>query len=153
MLIRKAQLTDVKPISQLVINTANQFFSEDFSADGLAKFKADFAEEKICERLADASFSYYVTELGDEIIAVCAIRNGSHLYNLFTRADYHRQGVAKALWQYVVAELLQSGVSKVTVNASNYAVPAYEKLGFVRVGERQVFEGVPFNPMVSEISR
>lgn len=152
MPIRKAQLTDAKSISQLLINASDQFFREDFSAAGLAKFKADFAEGKIRERLVDAAFSYYVTEEDDEIIAVCAIRNGAHLYNLFTRADYHRQGVAKALWQYVIAELLQHGISKVTVNTSNYAVPAYEKLGFVRVGERQVFEGIPFNPMVCEIN-
>jgi predicted GNAT family N-acyltransferase len=61
--------------------------------------------------------------------------------------------VARALWQQVAHELKRDGVSKVTVNASNYAVPAYEKLGFVRVGEMKVFEGIPFNPMVNELSR
>jgi ribosomal protein S18 acetylase RimI-like enzyme len=153
MIIRTATINDAAPISQLVTESAEQFFAHDFTPEGLAKFKADFSAAKVREKLNSAEFAYYVAEIDGEIIAVCSIRNGSHLYNLFTRADYHCQGVARALWQQVAHELKRDGVSKVTVNASNYAVPAYEKLGFVRVGEMKVFEGIPFNPMVNELSR
>lgn len=151
MKIRVAQKTDAPQISQLLIDSANQFFANDFSVTGLAKFKADFTEQRISERLESHEFSYYVTEQVGEIIAVCAIRNDKHLYNLFTRADYQRQGIAKLLWHHVTEELKRENVSIVTVNASNYAVPAYEKLGFVRVGEMQVFEDISFNPMVNDL--
>lgn len=153
MIIRTATINDAAAISQLVTESAEQFFVHDFTTEGLAKFKADFSEEHVREKLNSTEFAYYVAEIEGDIIAVCSIRNNSHLYNLFTRADYQRKGVARELWQHVVNELKRDGVNSVTVNASNYAVPAYEKLGFVRVGEMKVFAWIPFNPMVNELSR
>lgn len=46
----------------------------------------------------------------------------------------------------VACEGGQAGVR--TVNASNYAVPVYEALGFVRTAPMQCKNGVYFNPMV-----
>ena len=39
-----------------------------------------------------------------------------------------------------------------TVNASNYAVQAYEHLGLVLEGEAQEVKGVIFNPMQCRVS-
>jgi predicted GNAT family N-acyltransferase len=37
------------------------------------------------------------------------------------------------------------------VNSSRYAVPVYEKLGFKRIAEEQISNGIIFNPMKANI--
>jgi len=46
---------------------------------------------------------------------------------------------------------MNNGVTEVTVNASNSAVPVYERLGFIRVSETQDVNGIVINPMVYRV--
>jgi ribosomal protein S18 acetylase RimI-like enzyme len=151
MQIRRASIEDAQAISQLLLASADQFFSEDFSAAGLARFKADFATDQLRERLQSEDYWYLVAEDTAAIVGVCAIRGNSHLYNLFTCANHHRKGLARSLWECAVQKMKSNGVIDVTVNASNYAIPAYERLGFKRVGPTQEVGGVVFNPMISRL--
>lgn len=152
MQLRTATCNDAKAISQLLISSANTFFADDFSDAGLARFKADFTENRVNERICANEFRYYVADIGGQLAGVCAIRGDSHLYNLFTAAQFQRRGVAKALWQHAMQFMAETGVDEATVNASNYAVSAYERLGFVRTGVTQCVDGIVFNPMVIKFS-
>jgi len=42
--------------------------------------------------------------------------------------------------------------AEISVNSSSFAVPIYEKLGFHRIGERQVRNGIGFIPMILKLS-
>jgi GNAT superfamily N-acetyltransferase len=60
------------------------------------------------------------------------------LYHLFVDRRWQRRGIARRLWEAGRAAALASGASgSFTVNASNYALPFYEALGFVRSGPMQ----------------
>ncbi len=43
--------------------------------------------------------------------------------------------------------LAQSRTEQITVNASPYAVPVYEKLGFQAVDDEQLTDGIRYTPM------
>ncbi|MFQ9593448.1 MAG: GNAT family N-acetyltransferase, partial [Anaerostipes caccae] len=55
-----------------------------------------------------------------------------------------KQGIGRALWNYFLA---QSRTEQITVNASPYAVPVYEKLGFQAVDDEQLTDGIRYTPM------
>lgn len=55
-------------------------------------------------------------------------KNRRHICCFFVKAQYHRQGIGRKLWEYLLAN---SSSEVITVNSSPYAVPVYHKLGFV----------------------
>jgi len=93
-------------------------------------------------------FRFYVAEHRKSIAGVAAIRSNSHLFYLFVGKAYQRTGLARRLWAQVMADsLTQGNPGRFTVNASNHAVPAYEKLGFQRTEPTKNTGGVLYNPM------
>ena len=72
--------------------------------------------------------------------------NDRHLYHLFVHSSYHRRGIARRLWERARAEIGAAEI-RFTVNASLYAVPLYESLGFRASGTETRKDGVIFLPM------
>jgi len=139
---------DAPKVSEFVRGLSEEFIVGEFSAEARARFLDDHSEEKIKERLM-GDFRFYVAEHRKSIAGVAAIRSNSHLFYLFVGKAYRRTGLARRLWAQVIADsLAQGNPGKFTVNASNHAVPAYEKLGFQRTEPTKNTDGVLYNPMV-----
>lgn len=84
---------------------------------------------------------------GDSLTGVIATRNkGGHIMFLFVEEGYHRRGIAARLVEWAMA---RCPGPVLTVNASDYAIPAYERMGFRVTGERTDEDGVGFTPMES----
>ena len=99
------------------------------------------------KRLA-GDFRFYLAESASQLAGVVAIRSNTHLYCLFVDKPFKRTGLARRLWAQVKEESLKLGNDgDFTVNASNYAVAAYEKLGFRRTESTKESNGVLYNPM------
>jgi len=93
-------------------------------------------------------FRFYLAEDGNELAGVAAMRGNTHLYYLFTGKPYQGRGLARRLWAHAKEEALALGnPGRFTVNASNYAVAAYERLGFRRSEAAKERKGVKYNPM------
>lgn len=150
MLIRHAKEDDAKQISDLLIDSAREFFADDFTESGMALFMDDCTVARLLERLRHGD-RYYVAVVDDVIAGMCAVRRGNHLYSLFTDKAYHRRGIARRLWERALADIRESGYQEVTVKASNYAAEAYERLGFVRTGAREEKKGIVSNPMTFQL--
>ena len=130
---------------------SEEFIVEEFSAEARARFLGDHSEARVRARLA-GDFRFYIAEHREGIAGVAAIRSNSHLYYLFVGKAHQRMGLARRLLAQVMADSMAQGYpGKVTVNASNHAVPAYEKLGFRRTEPTKNDDGVFYNPMVLEI--
>ena len=81
----------------------------------------------------------------DELKGVIATKeNRKHICCFFVKAEYHKQGIGRKLWEYV---LDSSNHSEYTVNSSPYAVPVYHKLGFIDMDSEQLSDGMRFTPM------
>ena len=67
---------------------------------------------------------------------------------MFVDKDYHRQGIARQLFDTVISELTINPDNKeITVNSSPYAVVVYKHLGFIKTAEQQEKNGMLFVPM------
>ena len=145
--IRGGITDDASGISAFVRGLSEEFIVGDFSAAARARFLEDHSEAKVRERLA-GDFRFYVAEDREGIAGVAAIRSNSHLYYLFVGIAHQRRGLARRLLGQVMADSLSQGnPGRLTVNASNHAVPAYEKLGFRRTEPTRNADGVLYNPM------
>jgi GNAT superfamily N-acetyltransferase len=142
--IRHATASDAEAASHLVTGLAHYFVSDPNSAE-VGTFMAGLAPSAYAERIRSAQFKHYVAEDSAGLCGVVALRDGSHVYHLFVRADAQGQGISRALWRHAKQH---SNHSTFTVNASLFAVPVYERLGFVAKAGPQRSQGVAFVPMV-----
>lgn len=54
----------------------------------------------------------------------------AHLMNVYTNADYRRQGVAMKMMELLIAEARTRGVTEISLDATESGRPLYEKCGF-----------------------
>jgi GNAT superfamily N-acetyltransferase len=126
---------------------SDEFIVHECTPDAAAFFANENSEDGI-RGFVNAGMAYYVAEKDDGLAGFIALRDNKHVFHMFVDKAQHRQGIAGALWQTARAAALAAGnPGQFTVNASNYALPVYEKMGFVRTAEMQCKNGIYFNPM------
>lgn len=82
---------------------------------------------------------------GGEAVGILVTREkGSHVALFFVKGDDHGRGIGRRLWNAALAE---SRAKRITVHSSRFAVPVYEKLGFVRRWTEQETDGIRYVPM------
>ena len=124
----------------LIWTTFMQFEAPDYSEEGIQSFR-DFIEKK---EIAN-TLEFWGAYDDDELKGVIATREErKHICCFFVKAQYHRQGIGRKLWEY----LLENNPNEIiTVNSSPYAVPIYHKLGFVDTDAEQLSDGIRYTPM------
>ena len=148
MLIRPIEPADIPAAAALLRRAAEGFILHASSPEDAAAFLADQGEDKLRSRIAEG-YVYHVAQIDGELAGFTGVRGRTHLYGLYVDAAWHRRGIARRLWETARDAALAAGPDHpgvFTVNASDYALPLYERLGFVRTAPRQVWL-VPFHPM------
>ena len=146
MRIRSLTPDDIPAAASLLRAAAVEFILHESSPDNAAAFLAAQGEQGMRGFLAEG-YVYHVAEVGGELAGFIAVRQRSHVYSLYVDKRFHRQGIARRLWDAArEAALGPDHPGPFTVNASNHAVPFYESLGFVRTAPMQV-STVCYNPM------
>ncbi|MCL2013494.1 MAG: GNAT family N-acetyltransferase [Oscillospiraceae bacterium] len=150
-MIKEVSKDDLKQALDLVNQVFSEFVAIDYSEQGIKFFK-DYLKIKYDEVSSDIEtghkklWGYYQD---DEIVGVIATREVSHISLMFVNKHYHRKGIARQLFENVLAELRDNAdVTQITVNSSPYAVSAYERLGFTITNEQQEKDGIIYIPMV-----
>jgi ribosomal protein S18 acetylase RimI-like enzyme len=147
MNIRPATVADAEKLSALLIELSGPFYTSPTRV-GAEPFLASVSVEALRRYLSAPNFSYYVAEASGELAGFIALRDNSHLFNLFVATPFQRNGLATQLWGMVKAEALAAGnPGQFTVNASLNAVPVYQRFGFVCKGEIQFAHGISFQSM------
>jgi GNAT superfamily N-acetyltransferase len=147
MRIRPIDDKDVPAVAGLLNRLARDFIVHESTPEGAATFLRENDEEAI-RRYIGLGHVYHVAEADGEIAGFISVRDRSHLFHMFVGAKWQGQGVARRLWEVARADAVHHGGSGAfTVNASNFAVPMYEAMGFVRTAPTQCLKGLYFNPM------
>jgi ribosomal protein S18 acetylase RimI-like enzyme len=147
MLIRPLEEADFPEVADLLRVLAREFIVHESTREGAATFLRENDEAGLRGYLA-LGHVYHVALIDGGIAGFIAMRERGHLFHLFVDKRWHRQGVARQLWEVARAVAIEAGNEGVfTVNSSNYAVPLYEALGFVRTAPMQCVKGLSFTPM------
>lgn len=149
--IRKIQKHEVQEALDLAFETFMEFEAPDYSPEGVASFKRDITENREyvakCEK---GVCPIYAAFDGGKIIGIIGIReNKTHINLVFTKKEYHRRGIATAIFRYLLDDLLNENpeLREITLNSAPYGLPFYQYLGFVAQSEEQERNGIRYTPM------
>ena len=147
--IRLIENDDLHVALQMVRNVFDQFEAPDYSPEGIAEFYKYIQVDAMSSRISKNHFGLLAL-FNRDTVGMIEIRDYQHISLLFVDSNYHRQGIGKKLWIEAFKKCIQSSskVTSFTVNSSPFAVPIYEKLGFSKVSEEQVVNGIRFYPML-----
>jgi GNAT superfamily N-acetyltransferase len=147
MRIRSIHDNDIAAVARLMHDLSREFITSEGSVAAAASFARENDETGL-RGFIGAGIVYHVAEEDGTIVGFIAVRQASHLFHMFVDKAHHRKGIAKALWAVARQAALDAGnPGYFTVNSSNYAVPVYEALGFVRTEPMQCKNGIKYNPM------
>lgn len=140
MRIKEISEKDREKALELVLSVFMQYVAPDYSEQGIQAFKDFIHNQESIDML-----KIYGAYIDNEIVGVIATKNnGNHVALFFVDGKYHRQGIGRKLFEYI---LQKSTGEKITVNSSPYAVEFYKKLGFIPDNGEQVVDGIRFTPM------
>lgn len=148
MNIREAKPEDSEQIS-LLINGVAHYFTLDQSGKGVEHFLESISPEAIKRYIKSPDYFYIVAFHENKMAGVAALKGESHIFHLFVAPSFQRQGLARQLWEAIKGRVGPG--TEFTVNSTPYAVPVYEKLGFVVAGPREEKNGIAFVPMQTKI--
>lgn len=149
--IRSATPADAPAISELVCQVAKATIFAEGCGDGCRFFMAMNAPAAVAGKMADTAYRYFVAEQDGRIVGMAAMRDNSHLYQLFVDTNLHGSGIGRRLWDHAREESRRSGnAGRFTVNATPETIPVYQRWGFAVAGELHVRNGHPAIPMTLE---
>ena len=143
--IRPASYADIPLLSQLVNGLSHYYLSDD-SKNIPNWLQETLTETAFLARLDDKVYQHFVAEIEGKIVGFIAIKQPNHLYHLFVDENYHGYAIGKKLWQYAVKQLDLDNQT-IILRASLFAVPFYQKLGFVATDNVMEKDGLNFLPM------
>lgn len=142
--ISRLELSELSEAKKLVKKVFMTFEAPEYSKEGVAHFLT-YLDEELEMELAANRVQVWCGKDAQQIVGLLAVRLPAHLALLFVDEAYHRQGIAKQLFQEMLSELIPE---QITVNSSPYAVPIYERLGFQIEGNEKTVSGIRFQSMV-----
>lgn len=123
----------------LAWNVFLKFEANEYGEEGTQNFRRFIESDEAKQYLV-----IYGAYKQDILVGMMAIRLPNHIALFFVKEEYHHQGVGKALFQEFCKRMPSD---EITVNSSPYAVTIYEKLGFHKISEELVKDGIHFTPM------
>ena len=134
---------------ELVHKVFDEFEAPYYSEEGVAAFYKFIDINNMSEQYSNGSLYFYGCFVNDIIVGMIAVKDFVHISLLFVDKQYHKQGIARKLFNAVLKLCMEknSSLDAITVNSSPYAVEVYHKFGFSDVSSEQVVDGIQFMPM------
>lgn len=157
IIIRKITSNEVEDAMKLALEVFMQFEAPDYGPNGVDTFKRDIVENQ--EYIKNAKLGkcpIYGAFEGDKIVALIGMRsNKTHINLVFTKREYHRRGIAKSIFSYLLNDILNENpiLEEITLNSSPYGLPFYLAIGFIPLSDEQEMNGIKFTPMKYIIKR
>jgi GNAT superfamily N-acetyltransferase len=151
IIIRKITCNEVESAMALALEVFMEFEAPDYGPAGVETFKKDIVENReYLEGARQGLCPIYGAFDGEKMVALMGMRSSkTHINLVFTKKEYHRKGIARAIFQYLLQDIVKENPSldALTLNSSPYGLPFYLKIGFVPQGEEQTINGIRFTPM------
>lgn len=141
---------ELKEALAVVWQVFTQFEAPEYSIEGVQEFKEYVAFDAMQQRIKAKELKLWSYHQDEKIVGVIGVRLPAHISLLFVESAYHRQGIARKLYQTALSTI---GEPAVTVNSSPYALSVYQRLGFEETSEEQVVNGIRFIPMKYSVKK
>ena len=146
---RKIEKEEIQDSLDLVHRVFDEFEAPFYPQKGVQSFYNFIRVDNILPQYLNDSLYFYGCFVDDTIVGMIAVRNFIHISLLFVDKHYHKQGIAKHLFNDTIdyCKLHNPSLKNITVNSSPYAVEVYHRLGFVDTSSAQTVDGITYTPM------
>jgi GNAT superfamily N-acetyltransferase len=146
--MRLGRPDDARAIGELVRRVIRRWVLPDQTPEAGRALLGRMGAKAIRESMA-AGRRFQLAYLGGRLVGVAAMRDDSHLTQLFVATRHHGHGIARRLWRRAMRDAVRrAGTHCFTLNATRCALPVYRRFGFVESGpERLSPNGVLSTPM------
>ena len=155
--IHKIRSNEVMSAMDLALEVFMQFEAPVYPPEGVETFKRDIVENpEYLEKARRGECPIYGAFDGDKLVALIGMRsNRTHINLVFTKREYQRRGIARAIFAYLLEDQLRENptLEEVTLNSSPYGLPFYLSVGFIPLSEEQEMNGIRYTPMKYVIQR
>ncbi|XOB63695.1 GNAT family N-acetyltransferase [Campylobacterota bacterium DY0563] len=138
--IKEATIEDALNLSSLSSSLETYLFDKKMPK----WFKNELSVKSFEERIKSKDFIHYIYIKDKKLVGFISIKNKNHLFHLFVDKNFHKQGIARRLWNCVCENI---DTNNMEVNASLFAIKVYESLGFKICDKEKFYLELKFQPM------
>lgn len=125
-----------------------EYESSSYGEEGIKSFRNFLYGNNMKARLKEENIILWGAYAGNIMVGMCGIRDKSHITLLFVKGEYHRRGIGRMLVGETCRYACEKyGITFITVNASPYGVPFYNKVGFAPTDMERMDDGIIYTPM------
>ncbi len=143
--IRKLEDADFEEASRMIFHTFYKYILPTYTTEGIEFFRDTTSAMSFRMNTFDGSVTLYGAYYEETLVGVIGKRGTNHICLFFTHKDYMGRGIGKRLFSHFLSTTKKD--VPVTVNASDFGIPIYERLGFKKDGERKEENGTVYTPM------
>ena len=148
--IRKISGEEVTEALALATEVFLEFEAPDYKPEGIEVFRRFIQNAEFISKCKSGVCPIYAAFDAGKMIGMMGMRQDRrHITLAFTKKEYHRRGVATAIFRYLLTDILKEypSLTEITLNSSPYGKPFYLHIGFLPLSEEKEIEGVRFTPM------
>ena len=152
--IRRLRPDEVNEALDLAMETYLEFEAPDYGPEGVTAFRRDIYDNAAFRAAcADGTNRMWGALSDGRIIGLMTMRGVSHIVLVFTHRDYHRQGIASAILQALLADVRRENpeLRRLTLNSSPYGLPFYLHAGFKPADAEKTINGIRFTAMTYDL--
>ena len=149
MNIEPITLNDINETIEVIRESFEVLVAPTWSESGIKTFlEDDLSPIKIHDFVANGNICLKYTK-SDLICGVLLFSSLRKLAHLFVLPKYQRCGIAKTLFQEAKYRMVDDAeIDYIEITSSEYAISAYQKLGFKKSARAFIYNGCQFQPMV-----
>ena len=144
---------DETRLYELIKSVYDEFVAPDYTPHGNAFFYTFIEPSNFVQRYSVTKNIILKAIADSRIVGMIEIRDVNTVSLLFVKKEFQRRGVAKALFEEALRliRVRNPRLNEISVHASPFSIPVYEKLGFVGVGEQLEENGIIYLPMKKKL--
>jgi len=152
--VRKIRLGEEVEVCNLVARSFNEFIAPEFSEEGIEEF-FKYSNPREFKKRSESGYFSMVAKSQNKLAGMIEVKGNSHISMLYVEKAFHKKGVAKELIRIALEKVFSNNINhdNITVNSSRYAVPFYERLGFLQFEEEKSIYSVIHIPMIVKYSK
>jgi GNAT superfamily N-acetyltransferase len=129
--LRLARPEDASAIAVLARRVVRRWIIPNQPRQGAVALEAALTTPVIRDKIL-AGQRFYLAFVDDTLAGIAAVRNDTHVFQLFVGTRHQGQGIARKLWNRLRRDCMRRAGTRVfTLNAAHGAIPAYLHLGFI----------------------
>jgi len=149
--VEKMRDGEEQEAADLIQRVFREFVAPEYVPEGVDFFLDYITPANIGRRNSEGNHIALTAKIDGKIIGFIEIGNWNHICLFFVDKQHHNRGIARGLLRETVRSCREKGTGEIDVNSSPYAVPVYERLGFVRTDSEQTRNGIRFVPMKLDV--